>query len=327
MSALGDFSVLPLEIRSEIWQSLEHTHLGPILRSSRKLYDEVLSEYFARELVVEVKGTTQPALQPPGRCSQCHSRETIEWTSFGAPKRCVRCLTPWVNISRLNMIQCTMPLARFRRTVIEVHPPDPKDPGQLVRVWSGLGQVLKVICQIPRQSIKIHFRIDQQRSWFEEHFDGGSKLKRVQRSVPAAHKSDLDFLVPLCLFIRCTKACEIIMPSHAPEETALSLNEIAQSARDSALSTLEFTNITSFNPHSSVHLGQEYDKARRYHNHHFFKLNHLLNDLLGDTAALIRRDRSAHWLHYRSFTFELYFWNMDRLVRERPGYSQYFSSN
>lgn len=303
MSGLGNFSSLPPELRLMIWQSLLSNSLIPTLQASRQMHDEISGEYFARNFLIKVTGTAPPDVQLRGYCPECRRKRQIEWDSFGAVKYCTGCLENSYLIPR--PLRCTTPLNRFRKTVIEVFPPDPGDPGQFVRLWSGLSQVVRIISQIPGQQIQVRFCEDSGHTWFKPHPDENPNMKRVQRSMPC-QKSDLDYLVTLCfLFFQDALECSVLIPPIDTNGTAYHLEEFADLARIVAKERrLLFKRLSKVECKANIEHLPELD-AIGYNHLHFVELDQMLDDLAGSSASFIRRDRLVEWPYYEREMLEI----------------------
>lgn len=307
MSGFGKLSSLPAEVRSKIWQTLPVDSFIQALRTSRQVYDEVSKEYYARDFVIRVKGITEPDAQLIGRCSSCKCKREIEWSSFGVLTGCLPCLYAYGKSRYGCQINCTMPLDKFRKTVIEVYPPDRRDPGQLFRLWSGLLQVVRQISRSPGQRVHVYFKEDGQHTWFVSHNGEGPEVKRVQRSIPSGPKTDLDYLLPLCMFLSNAQECTIVVPPTSTQDTFLHLAAIAQSAGDIATQPDADPPMSFFHGDDRM-VGFNWQTGFHtfvYPTAQYLEIEQILDDLEGPTASLIRRDRFAKWIHYESRIYNL----------------------
>lgn len=304
MAGLGLLSVLPPEIRTIIWQVSPISCFLPLLQSSREINREVSHDFFKVAFLFNIRGTSPPSESLPGYCSKCSTKNSIDWSSFGVNKRCPKCLDEAHIKTKVEMLECPIPFAKFPKTVVEIHPPDTADPGQLLQTWSGLSQVVKLISATPNQSIEICFKEDDKRSWFQE--SEGPGLKIVQTSISGSDTSDLDYLVPLCLFLRGAKKCTIHVLATTEKQTSLDLNGITKSAllastRPTPFPKLRRSDHFGYGPpvESSIELD-----AVLYYECYFRELEQIPDSLQGPMASFLWQDPIYHWQHYDTDVFD-----------------------
>lgn len=168
---LGSFSVLPIELRLQIWQyfllqppgsefgffpMVKDLHQLAILRVSRKINGEITSEMYAnRTLVFTVSPysdsdlDTAVSLHHPQRGNlKLLSIENSALSSSSTDRR--------LGHSHSRALYGAMPLYLLKAVRVEVKPPNPQEPGELIRAWEALFRIDDFLSKCDQRLAPLH---------------------------------------------------------------------------------------------------------------------------------------------------------------------------
>lgn len=176
-AGLGNFAILPPELRLCIWDWLFPRHIigplkGPpifkrrrtrlaILRTSKELYAEISHHLYSR-ISVSIR------LNPQKR----------QWLSFRIPESRLS----WRIEEKEDAIQRGYDTFPFHKVpiYIGIHPPNPASPGDLFRLWQNVRSLINILVHAPSiKSMHAQFLCNMRSRWHE----GEQGLKSVTYSL------------------------------------------------------------------------------------------------------------------------------------------------
>ncbi|KAL2433271.1 hypothetical protein ABEF95_002854 [Exophiala dermatitidis] len=303
---LGDLEQLPGELRNTIYEALILQRGPQLAYTSKQIYNEIipyLEEKFVLGFHIDpaVSSSVVHIINQSGRPWGTGNQNTFDARS------------PHINQS-LEML----PIDKFKQVRFIIDAPNPKDPGQLVRVWYQVTRLLDAILprwrdpnQLPQDqraivvpkgrqdsklpAIEITFRETGERTW------GGHDM--LNHSVPSyenwvenIHSAQIspdsrysDVAVILTPFLRLRNAASLQVHLPAAASSDLHIRFIMKLLEERAGSDIPF----------GMDLDEQEDIADAWclamQNTLHVWLDCLLDDLRGPTANLLRRDRFQYF--------------------------------
>lgn len=274
-SGIGTLSTLPPEIRCLVWDYLMPEHRTKrqkdepvyldhryschselerplerlsILRASQQLRDEVSVELYSRRIL-----------------RLCIDPKQQGWTVKDLPEASPR------DFHDTNY-------ANFKAIQIEVHPPDDKDPGQLLRARKNIIDLVATLANSPElQRIEIVLFDKDLATWYDHDI--------TQCSISwfdEIEKTDLEQLLGPFRYLRKVRHAKVNLPPYANQ--GLRHIRFAEEVERRMMSTVAFgTKDTNM------------DVTERTTN---IRLDLALDYMWGSTAAMLRRDRFDNWYEY-----------------------------
>ncbi|KAK5194388.1 hypothetical protein LTR99_002889 [Exophiala xenobiotica] len=144
---LGNFSLLPREIRGAIFRECVNQRAAQSLAcTSSKIHEEL--RYFLYDQLTLIFDVNPADTSSNVRILNDQG-EHWGWNATSNP-----IMTSQAHIKEMDKTQ-SLPLEKFKRIIIQLHAPDPRDPGQLVRGWFQITRLLSLL--LPQR--EYHFNI------------------------------------------------------------------------------------------------------------------------------------------------------------------------
>ncbi|GLA74310.1 hypothetical protein AtubIFM55763_005549 [Aspergillus tubingensis] len=270
-SPLGQLGKLPYEIRLEIYEKLFKIKNSPlkILRCSRAIYREITDRLYDTLNIHLTPVFNDPWIEI--HCKRLRLRWTIPNHSWTAQHRFL-CI-PYYKVN----------------LVIHIHAPDPRDPGQIALLWQKAQYLVDILRNAIVASIVIRLRKHQGRDWQEEG--------HVLESIPYPDKSRPDHHI---IFLPFCRLCNVgdfrVLPDTRRMDRVTDWGLINY-GRDFILNN----GYRNYNDGPLSQDWQNRDIVRDFDNIDAlirdtdFFLETRLDTLHGNTAAMLRLDRAAHW--------------------------------
>lgn len=334
---LGNLILLPAEIRSKIYdECLQQRHFG-LLYSSKEIYSEfipLLREKFVLTFHIDPSESEMSS----SRCttdSRVHIVNKYN-QSWGHARNEINTASP-----HRDEILDDMPIDEFGKIRILIDAPNPRDPGQIVRVWyqctrlmSALLPQWKYVIEVPetqadliiprgRKSselppIEIVLTRSGAKTWSSggnlNHsvpcYDGWNPVTQSVWILPEGQHSDLEVvLMPFCR-IRNAASVTVQLPPDCPNNRYV--NAIRAFLSDETKGSDPFGTLVhnggqcafgspcflwgSWDSQGEGLDGFEDDETVLGREHAMSAwLDYLLDDMDGDTARLLRRERFENW--------------------------------
>ncbi|GJP88832.1 hypothetical protein CBS63078_6964 [Aspergillus niger] len=270
-SPLGQLGKLPYEIRLEIYEKLFTIKNSPlkILRCSRAIYGEITDRLYDTLNIHLSPVFNDPWIEI--HCKRLRLRWIIPNHSFPCQHRFAR--APYY---KMNL-------------VVHIYAPDPRDPGQIALLWQKVQYLVYILERATISSIVIRLRVHQGRDWQKEG--------RVVESIPYPNKSRPDHHIVFLPFCRLSnvRAFRVVPDTRRMDRVTdwglinygrdFILNNGYRNYNDGPLSQdRQYRDIV-----------REFDDIDALIRDTDFFLETHLDTLHGNTAAMLRLDRAAHW--------------------------------
>lgn len=146
-SRLGAFGPLPREIRGALFKECVNQRTARSLAcTSSKIYEELT--YFMYDQMALIFD-----IDPADTSSNVRILND-QGKHWGWKPRRKPIMTSQVHVKEMDETR-SMPLEKFKRIVIQLHAPDPQDPGQLVRAWLQITRLLSLL--LPQREYHYYF--------------------------------------------------------------------------------------------------------------------------------------------------------------------------
>ncbi|PYH30083.1 uncharacterized protein BO87DRAFT_400755 [Aspergillus neoniger CBS 115656] len=269
-SPLGQLGKLPYEIRLEIYEKLfaKKTPLT-ILRCSRAIHGEITKRLYDTLNIHLTPVFNDPWIEV--RCKRLRLRWTIPNHSWIAQAR-----FSWIPYHKVNL-------------VIHIYAPDPRNPGQIALLWQKVQYLVYILQNRAVASIVIRLREHQGRDWQEEG--------HVVESIPYPNKCRPDHHIVFLPFCRLISVGSFrVLPDTRRMDRVTDWGLINY-GRDFILNN----GYRNYNDGPLSQDRQYRDIVRDFDNidglirDTDFFLETRLDTMRGNTAAMLRLDRVAHW--------------------------------
>ncbi|PWY83578.1 hypothetical protein BO70DRAFT_352392 [Aspergillus heteromorphus CBS 117.55] len=271
-SPMGDFGILPVEIRLLIWENLLSDGAPAFLQTCRGIYEDIADRLYSTFDI------------------DMSSRYEDPWLTF----RCRRLRLSW----DLRQPEGRKKWKRFWmlsyekiKLFVNIYAPDPKEPGEIILLWQKAQSLVDILNRAkhrrPQVNIRLHDRDEQK--WEADGI--------MTESITYPGHPLPDFIIAFLPFCRLTRVetCKVTSSSRALRKSPgwdflrYGGNFIANNG------CLEGNGCPLSSNPKYREITRLFDSLPTWIADTDFFLETSMDGLPGNTAALLRRDRFAHW--------------------------------